>query len=84
MKRIIISSLGLILMSLALSACGEQIAPPAPTGAYVITVSTNPTDTIASLENLYQAKAEVFRPESGFAVLTTDTANVSATWRSFR
>jgi thermitase len=76
MKRIA-TCLGLFMTAGALSACGET-SPPALSGAYVITVSTNPSDTVATLETLYQAKAEVFRPESGFAVLTTDNATQSA------
>jgi thermitase len=77
MKRIVMTALGLSLMAAALSAFGEQASPPVSSGAYVITVATNPSDTVADLENLYQAKAEVFRPESGFAVLSTNNATQS-------
>ncbi len=79
MKRTFMTCLGLVLTISAFSACVEQSVPPvSPTGVYAITVSTKPSDTVASLESLYRAKAEVFRPESGFAVLSADTANVSA------
>ncbi len=78
MKRIAMTCLGLFVTAGALSACGEQAPPPAISGAYVITVSTNPSDTVANLESLYQAKAEVFRPESGFAVLSTNNGTQAA------
>jgi thermitase len=77
MKRIAMTCLGLFVTAGALSACVEQTPPVLP-GAYVITVATNPSDTIANLESLYQAKAEVFRPESGFAVLSTNNATQTA------
>jgi thermitase len=76
MKRIA-TYLGLFVTAGALSACGET-TPPVLSGAYVITVGTNPSDTVANLETLYQAKAEVFRPESGFAVLSTNNATQAA------
>ncbi len=77
MKRIAITCLSLLTIAGGLSACGGT--SPLPTsGAYVITVGTNPSDTVATLETAYQAKAEVFRPESGFAVLTTNNATQSA------
>lgn len=77
MKRIVMTGLSALVIAGTLSGCSET-APPAPTGAYAITVGTNPSDTIANLESLYQAKAEVFRPESGFAVLSTNNAAQSA------
>jgi thermitase len=77
MKRIFMTCLGSVATAAVLSACGETL-PAVTLGAYVITVGTNPTDTVANLESLYQAKAEVFRPESGFAVLSTNNANQSA------
>jgi thermitase len=77
MKRIARTCLGLFVTAGALSACGET-SPQVVSNAYVITVATNPSDTVANLESFYQAKAEVFRPESGFAVLSTNNATQSA------
>jgi thermitase len=63
---------GLAILASVLSACGNEI-PPEPVNAYAVTVNVTPNDTVADLETRYQAKAEVFRPESGFAVLSSNT-----------
>ncbi len=68
---VILHTLGLTL----LSACPNiPTIPDASAGSYSLTITTQPTDTPASLESRYNGQVISYHPEAGFAIVRTNKA----------
>jgi hypothetical protein len=67
---VILLTLGLTLIN----ACSSVPAiPDANTTSYSLTITTQPTDTPASLESRYNGQVISYHPDAGFAVVRTNT-----------